>query len=345
MKGAWGRLALACAVVLTTFAAVGAGSAANRTGVPTFDAFPGPGTVTYGENIAYRATFRNAGGSTFTHVIFRMRIPYVELGSPPYEEATPVVSTCPSTPVVVSTSRGPEWTCDFGKLVPGSGTAPQLVLTVIWRVPPRAAATNCDCLKTNGRWTIKEGVNDTSDPNDAFPPGGRDVERDASRLRVGRKRVAEGRRVRDRPVSCAGTDPPGNLRTNPLVSLTNPVTTTVCLPPFPITVTDLGHATTITETSGNARRAEVCIAALGTNCGAGYVDATFAAPYVTLVFRVAAGALPKNYTITQVSHNGVVMTAATCAASGDCVLSIDLDKKKKIWTIVVTSGTNGLYDW
>jgi hypothetical protein len=39
------------------------------------------------------------------------------------------------------------------------------------------------------------------------------------------------------------------------------------------------------------------------------------------------------------------MTAATCAAAGDCVVSINLDNKTKIWTIVVTAGTNGYFDW
>ena len=345
MKGVWGRLSFACALLLTTFGVVGAGSAGNRTGVPTFDAFPGPGTVTYGENIAYRATFLNAGGSTFTHVIFRMRIPYVELGSPPFEEATPVASTCPSTPVVVATPRGPEWTCDFGKLVPGSGTAPQLVLTVIWRVPPRAAATNCDCLKTNGRWTVKEGVNDTSDPNDAFPPGGTDV---SATLLASASDGSESLRAggyETAPDSCAGTDPAGNLRTNPLVSLTNPVSTTVCLPPFLVTATDLGHATTITELAGNPRRSEVCVAALGTNCGDGYVDASFAPAYVTHVFRVADAALAKNEKITQVSHNGFPLAACPNTDPNGCVVSIVLDRKTKIWTIVAKSFSNGFWSW
>jgi hypothetical protein len=39
------------------------------------------------------------------------------------------------------------------------------------------------------------------------------------------------------------------------------------------------------------------------------------------------------------------MTATTCATAGDCVVSIGLDKKTKIWTIVVTSGSNGYYDF
>ena len=59
------------------------------------------------------------------------------------------------------------------------------------------------------------------------------------------------------------------------------------------------------------------------------------------------GALPKNYTITQVSHNGTTMDATTCSTKGDCVVSIDLVNVKgtKIWVIVVTTGSNGYFDW
>ena len=73
------RFALACVLVVAATVAVAGGSAANRDGDPHFDAIPGPGRVTYGENIAYRATFENLGGSTFTQVKFRMRVPYARV--------------------------------------------------------------------------------------------------------------------------------------------------------------------------------------------------------------------------------------------------------------------------
>ena len=120
---------------------------------------------------------------------------------------------------------------------------------------------------------------------------------------------------------------------------------------FALRARDLGYATTITETSGNARHTDVCIAALGTNCGPGSIDQNFflTGSVVTVVIKVADAAIqtpaPGRETIDSVSHNGVLMTAATCAAAGDCVVSINLDNKTKIWTIVVTSGTNGYYDF
>jgi hypothetical protein len=347
MKGAR-LLGVAAAAIVAAFLAV-SGSAGNRTGEFTFDAFPGPGRVTYDEIIAYKATFTNVGNSTFTQAAFRMRIPYAQVGSPPYAQASFVSSTCPTTPVVVQAPAGPEWVCGFGKLTPGQAGTPQLKLTVLWRAPTLASPDDCPgCLKTNGRWTIKEGVNDTADPNDAFPPGGKNV--DATILSSGpgsTETLLAGGYETQAVATCDAHTSPGNLRTNPLISLTNPVSTKFCLPAFtlPTGSQDLGYVTTITETSGNARRSEVCIAALGTTCGAGYVDANFSPKLVTHVFQVAAGALPAHYAITQVFHNGVLLTGATCAATGDCVVSISFDSATGIWTIVATSPTNGLWDW
>ena len=58
--------------------------------------------------------------------------------------------------------------------------------------------------------------------------------------------------------------------------------------------------------------------------------------------------LPKNYEITQVSHNGgdPVLEGA-CGTNNFCVVSIDLVNVKgtKTWVIVVTTPTNGYFDW
>ena len=68
---------------------------------------------------------------------------------------------------------------------------------------------------------------------------------------------------------------------------------------------------------------------------------------ITHVFHVLQAALPKNYKITQVSHNGATMDAGACSTNGYCVVSIDLVNVKgtKIWVIVVTTPTNGYFDW
>ena len=353
MKMGWGRLALACIAAASAVIFVGGGSAGPRLADVTFVAFPGPAEVTYGQQIAYKATFQNRSGTTLSHVIFRQGYPTVN-----GVEASPVagLNTCPTTPGIVTKSDGSHvWTCDFGNL---AANAPQVGLTVVWQVPPQGTATaNCvNCLISNGRWTVKEGVNDVSDPNDAFPSkDGINVPATllASNSGGGEKLKAGGYVTQS--ASCADPSVAGSLQTNPDVNNANPVSTTVCLPPFgkPANGVDLGYVTTITETASNPRHSEVCVAALGSNCDPGYVDADFGLldppQVITHVFHVAdAALLPKGSKITAVSHNGGPATAqGACDSNGFCVLTIRLDNLKgtKIWTIVVTSRTNGYFDW
>ena len=73
---------------------------------------------------------------------------------------------------------------------------------------------------------------------------------------------------------------------------------------------------------------------------------------VTVAIRVADAAIqtpdPGRETIDSVSHNDKPMDGpggTMCVTSGDCLLSIDLDNRTKIWTILLTSGSNGFYDW
>ena len=162
------RFALACVLVVAATVAVAGGSAANRDGDPHFDAIPGPGRVTYGENIAYRATFENLGGSTFTQVKFRHARPVRGVRVAAVPVASNPRSHVPDDAGDRSRLKGyEEWICSFPNLA--AGWKP-LVLTVVWTVPTLAKVDDCDgCLKTNGRWTIKEGINDVADPNDAYP--------------------------------------------------------------------------------------------------------------------------------------------------------------------------------
>jgi hypothetical protein len=320
------------AVVATVFAA--AGSAGSRAVNVTFDVFPAPAEVSYGHQIAYRATFENTGGA-LAKVLFRQTFPAAS-----GVEATPVSSTCPSTPVITTTPHGREWTCDFGRMAPH---AAPLSLTVVWQAPTLVPNVNCPgCLVTNGRWLAKQG---TSSAFVTFPPGGKNVAATLLASGAGGDPLRAAGYVTG-PASCADPNGPGNLQTNPSISLANPVSTTVCFPAFtlPAGSLDLGFKTVLTETAGSARTAEVCIAALGTGCAPGYVDANFAPQVVTHVFHVSDAALADPHGITAVRHNGVLVTAATCAANGLCVLSISLDHSG-IWTIVATSPTNGSWDW
>ena len=323
------RLAFACLAILAAAIGAGGGSAGNRTADVTFDAFPGPGSVTYEENIAYTLTFENTGGSNFTHVEGRQRVPVATFEGTEYP-ATLIASTCGAV------IQGNEAICSFGNLPPGS---PPVEATLVWRAPTIPSATGCDgCLVSGSRWFIKEGKE--TNANEVFPS------EDVAASLLGGEGTDEKLNAGSYEIT-ACSDPlgAGSLRTNRVVSLADPVSSTFCIPSVIPTATDLGHTTTITELPGNARHSEVCIAALGQDCTPGYLEADFSPEVVTFVFRVADAALPKGYKITQVFHNGVLLTATTCAVNQECVLSIKLDNKTKVWTIVATSPTNGLWDW
>ena len=356
------RFALACVLVVAATVAVAGGSAANRDGDPHFDAIPGPGRVTYGENIAYRATFENLGGSTFTQVKFRMRVPYAEYGSQPYQVASNPRSTCPTTPVTVTTSSGyDEWICSFPNLPAGSQP---LVLTVVWTVPTLAKVDDCDgCLKTNGRWTIKEGINDVADPNDAYPVGGFDLAAtllpaESSTLDSKNAAEAGGYELKQ---SCTDALGAGSLRTKPTLDLaTNPVSTTVCLPDYTIPSSaknDLGLATTIVEGSGddgnpdghpNLGRSDVCIADFGLNCPGGAAHdfgprrpRSSSGSSTTRSCRRAT----RSRTSTTTASSSRPATATRDFDHG-CVVSITPGKGKiKIWTVVAKAKTNGSWTW
>jgi hypothetical protein len=344
MTGTRTRLTLAFLVVVGAILFVAGGSAGPRDADATFAAFPGPGLVSYGELIAYKAEFTTLSDSTLTHVRFRQTIPVAE-GQP----ATFDSSTCPSTPTIVSTPNGPEWVCNFGSVPAGT---PKLQLTIVWRVPTLDSTENCpSCLVSTGRWTVKEGVNDQTNPNDSFGL----TTTNATLLAIGgtsaETLLAGGYETAG--TSCGSASAPGNLRTHGLVGLANPVVSKFCLPSFLIPIGDpnLGFAATITETSGNPHGSVICIAALGTNCGPSHIDAVFAAPYVTHVFEVADAALKeldKNYNITEITHNGEILPL--CADEPDnangCVVSISPPKgNPKVWVIVAQSPTNGPWDW
>jgi hypothetical protein len=360
MKAAWVRLALVCVALAATAAvAVGGVSAGNRDAEHSFEVVPGPGRTTYGENIAYRAAFTNVGGSTFTHVAFRMRVPTAVVGTTTVTAGSPV-SNCPTTPVIVPTSNGPDWVCSFGKLTPGTPGTEQLVLSVVWNVPSSTLPTCPDCLQTNGRWTIKEGVNDTTDPNDAFPPGGKLVT--ATLLDTSGASAQTEAGGYELPSACTNALGAGSLRTLQSVTLANKVSTTICLPSFAASSTYLGLAATINEEATAAPgathsllgRSRICIAALGQNCGAegSYTPFAFSiAVPVKLVFRISSAAVaqlhPTNKKITQVFHDGVALPKCPSSEPKGCYTSIDEQGQgqNKFWVVQAQAPGNGLWGW
>ena len=269
--------------------------------------------------------------------------------------ATALASTCPTTPAIVQAAGGSDWVCSFGKLKPGTPGVEQLVLSVVWQATsPSGSPTTCSgCLTTNGRWTIKEGVNDTADPNDAFPAGGKNVAATLLDASSGAALVEAG--GYELPTAC--TDPlgAGSLRTKQAVSVANKVSTTVCLPTFAVSGPNLGLATTILESDlddGNPAghpslgRSAVCVAALGQNCGTegSYTPFVFATP-ISFVFRISGAALSYHDKITQVFHNGQPLPACPSADPNGCYTSIAYDKWTKVWTVQAQARSNGLWGW
>ena len=337
------RFAVALSVVLGAAVLISVGGATQRLADATFRTFPGPGKVTEGELIAYRATFKTRSTSTLNKVKARMTIPAAN-----GVEATIDSHTCPTTPQIVPIADGPdEWVCDFGTVVPG---ADELVLTIVWKVPPLEQQTVCtDCLRTDVKWSVKEGVNDTDDPNDAFAKATllATVLPEGAVPEAGKGETLLAGGYEKAAASCAASSA-GNLKTQGVLGVGNPIITKACLPDgvFPLTGQDRGYTTFITETAGNPRHTEVCVAALGTDCGPEYVDENFFGNFDKKVITVVIlSFVPKKPEVTTVLHNGVPMDADTCKNAGDCVLDITYDNPGKFYTLLLTSGSNGNYTW
>ena len=335
-----GRLVVACLAVIGAAIVVAGGSAGNRdleTG-STFQAIPAPGSVTYGENIAYSATLENTNKANFTHVEFRQSRPVATFGGISYyAEELPGARSCGVLETKGDTDpANDEVVCQFGDLAPGD---PAEELTIVWKAPTIPSATGCgDCLTSVGTWLIKEAK--ATNGNETF-----------SRLvkaeLLGDQPTQESLRASGyelpRPTACAPGD--SNLRTNQSLTKDNPVSSSFCLPPFVAGATQIGLATKITELKGNARQSEVCIAQLGDDCGPGTTPADFGPAVVTFEFRVFNPAL--RGPITEVFHNGEQLTLTTCtrAVNPECLVSLTYDQNTKIWTIIATSETNGPWNW
>ena len=371
MKADLRRVLVVCVAVVFAAVIVGASSAGKRgpeVVKTTFDAFPGPGEVTYGEKIAYQATLKNDSGTTLTHVIFRQRFPEIKRGA---GAATPLPvaptaddsscdewgGTASTTSVVENGVSKQWWNCDLGQR---SANALKITLTVVWNVPvptPAEASVNCDgCLTSLGRWTVKEGLNDGTAPNDTFgttlvPATLLAKAGSGEKLKAGGYETASATCGEGEDID---TEAAGNLHTTPL-GADNFLTTTICLPTINLSDADkqlgLGYAAKITEAS-NSRSAKVCIAALGVSCDATVVnEADFGDADVVHIFHIATDGLqPKNYQITTVTHDGHPLQLCSVAGAQDdefgCVIKIVPPKgNQKFWIIVAQSPTNGLWGW
>ncbi len=335
------RLLVACLAVIGAAIAAAGGSAGNREGTGTLVPQPGPGAVTYGENIAYKATFTNDSGAVFTQSKYVMPPPVTSAG----EKATPVSASCGAF------DAGNVLNCQFGQIRPGG----KVELTVVWKTPSGATKPGCtDCLDAGGTFLIKEGKQ--TNFNESFPVGAlASLIGVSSNDPVNSNQRAGGFELK----GCDSTTPTSLVTNQAIDATTNPVTTALCFPAsFLANGAAGGVATTITEPSSSSpnylRQSEVCVAKPGTNCGDGtYLPQDFGPAVITVTIQVsdlalkADPSLPKGYKIEKIFHNGEELTAATCAraVNPECVISIKLDNQKKVWTIVATSEINGPWNW
>ena len=327
MKQAWGRLAAACVAVVGAAILATGGSAGPRAADATFDAFPGPGQVTL------RTADRLQGDvqEHERHDAHARHVPSALPGRRRRLKPTPVERTRARDSDDDPTRPG-EWICDFGQ--PGPNAGP---LASDGRVEGadagdrRATARTASSRTAAGRSRRGERRLRTER---AFPQGGKTVTATLLASNAGGSELLKAGGYETGPRR-ARAERLGSLQTNPVVSLDEPRV-------------DDGSAsrrsrsrraprrsrlaTTITETAGNAGTRRSASRDLGTNCGPTYIDADFAPPAVyPRVPRGGRGAaLPKNYTITTVSHNGGPPGArARATPNGFCVVSITLDNTRR----------------
>jgi len=342
------RLLVACLAVIGAAIAVAGGSAGNRDGLATFEALPGPGAVSYGENIAYRSSFDNTNttGSVFTQIRFVQTRPKGTIGTTTVMAANVVKTSCAATAWSIDTKNdtdpaNDEFVCNVQQQLRPEDEPAKVV--VVWSIPADIASPGgCQsCLKSEAKWLIKERK--STNGNETFLPVPVEVSAsllagDGSNetLRAGGYELG----------ACSGSSK--SLSTNQAISLGNPVTSSFCLPLFATSGVNVGIATSITELDGNARRSEVCIAALGATCPGGAAMEFDSA--ITFEFRVWDAALPAGYKITQVVHNGQPLprcdSPEAATSLEGCVVDIIAPKgNPKIWTIIVQAETNGPFTW
>ena len=202
----------------------------------------------------------------------------------------------------------------------GAPGHPKLVLTVVWKVPSLGATTNCaSCLVSNGRWTIKEGMNDLADPNDTFRPASRP--RDAARDR--RRTAAETKLAGGYEIavaSCAthrGDREPSDERRRQRREPRHHDGLPACLhvdrraAKAGPRIRDDDH-----RGDGNprGRAQQCCIADLGTNCDDQATSMpTFSRTLVTLIFHVADAGPAEGLRDHVGLAQRIPVTAATCA--------------------------------
>jgi hypothetical protein len=308
--------------------AVGA-PAGNREPEPTLVGFPGPGEVTYGQNVAYTATLPNEQSSTFTKAQFHNPIPTTS-GGP----ATLKYASCPGTLTTTA------FVCN--EITVRSGDIAKV--TIVWQTPPSGSSSNCPpatpvCMTNKTFWTIKEG---TGNPGSSGPDTFESPVVVTSLLVVPDFSEAGGYALN----ACTNPATQKSLETNSAVGPTNKLATKVCASTVPGQVFDPGVAIEIDEGPGTGitESASICIPAPGQSCATtGYQPWSFS-PRATFTFTIDNTTLPQGEKVDKVLHD--VNTADAIPAvdvTGDC--TINVVNKTKTTAVTCSSTFNGSWDF
>jgi hypothetical protein len=336
--------------------AVAGGSAGNRDGVGSLKAVPGPGSITYGENISYEATFLNDNensGAVFTQTKLVMPPPV----GPDGAKATPVESSCGTF------DANHVLTCSFGKLVPGAS----VTVRVTWKAPgdPSQPACSVDvdneiyCLRADATFLIKEGKD--TNFNESFA-----VSAFASLIGVG-EADAVNRNTRAGGFETTGFGTTqcetgsSSLATHQDLSSANKFSTSFCLPTFPTDKIKQGLAAWIVEEASTGTlghpylgQSTICVAEFLANCGPSgtYPEHEFTTTPITVRLRVLESALLPGDSITQMFHNNKALPwcldkstnppTDNSANENGCVVSITRSSgPDKIITLIGKAKKNG----
>ncbi len=325
----------------------------------TFEAVPGPGQVTYGENIAYRATFTNIGG-TRSRRLPSGCVPYT-VGAGRTEADSTSSSTCPTQHARYARGRR---TRNGSAVRPAQAERSDARSTVVWKAPGCAREPGCHAICA-GMSLDRRPLDDQggrqrpTDPNDAFPSATGSVG-DAPRRPGADAEKLRGGRLRAAPAACARPARRRSLRTNQAVSLDNPSRRRCAFrrstPTAGDDSVDLGYATTITETletrpDATVRTRRSASPQLGRELRRRTTDVT-----VRLRDRESHARLPRRGRVrcpnelqdharspTTASPSACRRARATRTAATSSRSRVN--DKTKIWSIDAQAPDNGLWGW
>jgi hypothetical protein len=327
---------LAAVFAAALFGYVAGSAPAGNRDPSTFDfkADPGPSSITFGKNVAYKAQFSNTSKSNWVHVVLSQSRPYALLSDGSKLYANLVYSSCEPTPSSPPAVTGTTYSCpEIASLPAGS---PLQNVTLVWQsgLLPAGATCGSPCqLTTTATFALKESNTGT---NDTFAKGPILT----SLFDVPDKANAGGYPI----ARCTNASAAPTLTTNLAVGADNPVATKVCEPTLPADNTlNPGLTTTITErtaltseSNGTTQVSVICIADVGLTCpGTPFNFATNGGTLATFIFIYdmrTYGKLTKMY-----DDNMLVSTSPT--ADPNCQFSYDNPNKLAIATC--HSSTNG----